>query len=90
MRTNRQEREAANHVKLPVTAQDVILRIPASIPVQFEFSLCEQFPNELLTNMREQVVNNKDGTFSPFAGKVLRVTHGTIRAISRVQRSKQH
>lgn len=77
--TNRTKRNPKSHVCVPVQDADITADIPMAIPVQFELSFCGEFPNELLTSLREQVVNNSSSPYSGVAGKVFTVERGTIR-----------
>lgn len=77
-KTNKSARNPKLHVCIPVSSKDLCAQIPVKQPVQFEFSLCEDFPNDLLTSMREQVVHKSPSTFSPLAGKLLSFAHGRL------------
>lgn len=77
--TNKVKRNPKSHVCIPVQQSDLAADIPKAIPVQFEFELCGQFPNELLTTLREQVVNKSSSPFSQLNGRVFTVERGTIK-----------
>jgi hypothetical protein len=77
--TNKVKRNPSSHVCIPVQDSDIAADIPTAVPVQFEMTFCGEFRNELLTTLREQVVNKSSSQFSQLAGRVFTIERGTIR-----------